>query len=115
MHITIEDLFLILFVWIDDWYQDHYSSNHRVGRLAAMSDGEILTLMIAMDFMEFESECHYVAFLQAHYRGLFPHLLDHSHYNRRARDLGGSIEYLRQALGREIGVQARFIFYATHP
>ena len=58
-----------------------------MGVAPTFSDSEMLTLMVAIDFFEFTSERHYHAFIQANYLDLFPHLLDQSQYNRRARSL----------------------------
>ena len=41
-----------------------------------MTDSEILVLIMAMSFMEFTSERHYLEFMRANYKYLFPNLLD---------------------------------------
>jgi len=104
MNITLDDIFLILYVWIDDWHRIKYGNKNKVGRPAEMSDSELLTLMVGMDFLEFSSERHYVSFLQAHCKSLFPNLLDHSQYNRRTRALGEKLEVLRLELSKKLHV-----------
>jgi hypothetical protein len=90
MLISIEELLLITFVLVDDWYEQtgKYLLGRTVGTKPTFSDSEMLTLMLAIDFFEFTSERRYLAFVRANYLALFPHLLDQSQYNRRARSLG---------------------------
>jgi len=105
--ISIEDLFLITLVLVDDWYQQkgQYLLHRTVGCNPVFSDSEMLTLMLAIDFFEFTSERRYHAFIAANYLDLFPHLLDQSQYNRRARSLRYLLNELRQAWATDLGVQ----------
>src|SRR5512147_582480 len=97
--ISIEDLFLVTLVVVDDWYQQtgQYLLQRTVGSKPVLSDSEMLTLMLAIDFFEFTSERRYHAFVAANYLDLFPHLLDQSQYNRRARSLRYLLNELRKA------------------
>jgi hypothetical protein len=105
--ISIEELFLVTLVLVDDWYQQkgQYLLLRTVGDKPVFSDSEMLTLMLAIDFFEFTSERRYQAFIQANYLDLFPHLLDQSQYNRRARSLRFLLNELRQDWANELGVQ----------
>ena len=105
--ISIEELFLVTLVLVDDWYiqKGQYLVRRNVGLKPTFSDSEMLTLMLAIDFFEFTSERRYHAFIQANYLGLFPHLLDQSQYNRRARSLRFLLNQLRQDWASELGVQ----------
>jgi hypothetical protein len=105
--ISIEDLFLVTLVLVDDWYQQkgQYLLHRTVGDKPVFSDSEMLTLMLAIDFFEFTSERRYHAFIAANYRDLFPYLLDQSQYNRRARSLRYLLNELRQAWANDLGVQ----------
>lgn len=105
--ISIEDLFLVTLVLVDDWYQQtgQYLLHRTVGSKPVFSDSEMLTLMLAIDFFEFTSERRYHAFIAANYRALFPYLLDQSQYNRRARSLRYLLNELRQAWANDLGVQ----------
>jgi hypothetical protein len=105
--ISIEELFLVTLVLVDDWYQQkgQYLLQRTVGVKPVFSDSEMLTLMLAIDFFEFTSERRYHAFIAANYRALFPHLLDQSQYNRRARSLRYMLNELRQAWANDLGVQ----------
>lgn len=105
--ISIEDLFLVTLVLVDDWYQQkgQYLCHRTVGDKPVFSDSEMLTLMLAIDFFEFTSERRYHAFIAANYRALFPRLLDQSQYNRRARSLRYLLNELRKDWASELGVQ----------
>jgi len=97
--ILMEELFLVTLVLVDDGYQQkgQYLLQRTVGDKPVFSDSEMLTLMLALDFFEFTSERRYHAFIAANYRALFPHLLDQSQYNRRARRLRYLLNELRKA------------------
>jgi hypothetical protein len=105
--ISIEELFLVTYALVDDWYKQkgQYLLHRTVGVQPVFSDSEMLTLMLAIDFFEFTSERRYHAFVGANYLDLFPHLLDQSQYNRRARSLRYLLNALRQEWANELGVQ----------
>jgi Transposase DDE domain len=105
--ISIEELFLVTLVVVDDWYtqKGQYLLKRSAGVKPTFSDSEMLTLMLAIDFFGFSSERRYHAFVQANYLDLFPQLLDQSQYNRRARSLRFLLNALRQDWANELGVQ----------
>lgn len=106
MLISIEDLFTVVFVIVDDWYR--HTGERLLGRTVGakpeFSDSEMLTLMLAPDFFEFTSERRFVAFVRANYLALFPKLVDQSQFNRRARSLRFLLNELRKHLAAELGV-----------
>jgi hypothetical protein len=104
--ISLEELLLVTFVLVDDWYQQkgQYLLHRTVGVKPVFSDSEMLTLMLAIDFFEFTSERRYHAFIAANYLALFPHLLDQSQSNRRARSLRYLLNDLRKDGASELGV-----------
>jgi hypothetical protein len=106
MFISIEDMFLIVLVIVDDWYQRQGAAllGRTVGQKPHFSDSEVLTLMLAIDFFEFTSERRYLAFVRANYRQLFPKLLDQSQFNRRARSLRWLLNELRKELAAQLDV-----------
>ena len=105
--VTIEELFLITFVLVDDWYQQkgQHLQNTRIGVKPVFTDSEILTLMLATDFFGFTSERRYLAFIRANYLHLFPELPDQSQFNRRSRKLRYLLEELRRHWAAEMGVR----------
>lgn len=118
MHLTVEDLFLITFVLVDDWYQENHPIQFNrtlKSKKIHMFDSEILTLALSMDFFEFTSERRYIHFIRCQYFSLFPNLLDHSQYNRRLRNLSSMLERLRLSwnLMLQANLEKHFILDTT--
>ena len=116
--ITITDLFTTIFVLVDDWYQDHGKQllQGKVGSKPEFSDSEVITLVLAMDFIHFPSETQFLGFIRANYLDLFPKLLDQSQFNRRARNLRLMVEQLRRSWLKDLGItQKRFFLLDTKP
>jgi hypothetical protein len=96
--ISISDILTIIFVLVDDWYQS-YGNKFLTGKAGAkpvFTDSEVITLMLAQDYLPFPSETQYIGFIRANYLGLFPNLIDQSQFNRRARALRLLVEQLRR-------------------
>ncbi len=96
--ITISDLLTIIFVMVDDWYQASGKKwlQGKVGSKPEFTDSEVITLLLAMDFIPFPSETQFLGFMRANYLDMFPKLLDQSQFNRRARSLRLIVEQLRR-------------------
>src|SRR4030065_1771438 len=112
--ITASDLLTIIFVLVDDWYQAHgvrYLKG-KAGAKPEFSDSEVITLLLAMDFIPFPSETKFLGYIRANYLALFPRLIDQSQFNRRARALRLWVEELRRAWLVHLGAfhQTRFLF-----
>jgi len=104
--IPISDIMLILFVLIDDWYQAKASAFRKgqPGQRPEFSDSEMMTVMIAIDFIPFPSERQFVAYIRANHLDLFPNLVEQSQFNRRARAVAPLLEQFRQQWLIRIGV-----------
>ena len=111
--ITASDLMTIIFVLVDDWYQAHGAQylKGKPGAKPEFSDSEVITLLLAMDFIPFPSETQFLGFIRANFLSLFPRLIDQSQFNRRARALRLLVEELRRAWLVQLGVfhHTRFI------
>jgi len=96
--IPLEELFLIVFVLVDDWYQQKGKLllRGKAGAKPEFTDSEVITLMLMQDFIPYPSETQYIAYIRANYLALFPRLVDQSQFNRRARNLRLLVERLRQ-------------------
>ncbi len=115
--IDIESVFTILFVLIDDWYQNNSQwLAGKAGRKARFSDSEVMTLMLAAEYLPFASESQYLAYIRANHRALFPQLLSQSQFNRRARGLRYLVEQMRRdwLLDKGLG-QANVCLLDTKP
>jgi len=104
--IPISEILLYIFVLVDDWYQDHAGSfrQGKPGQKPEFRDSEVMTIMIAMDFIPFPSERQFVAYLRANHLALFPKLLDQSQFNRRTRAIAPLLEKCRQHWLVHLGV-----------
>ncbi len=103
--IDFDSLLITIFVLIDDWYQREGKElkAKTPGRTPEMSDSEILTLIVLMDYLPFPGETQFVGFIRANYREWFPELLDQSQFNRRLRQLGQMLEMLRRTWVKQLG------------
>jgi hypothetical protein len=97
--ISMNDLFTIIFVLVDDWYQQEGVRllKGKPGAKPGFTDSEIITLMLAQDFIPYPSETQYIGYIRANYLDLFPRLVDQSQFNRRARNLRLLVEQLRRS------------------
>ena len=104
--IPMTDIFLNIYVMIDDWYQAQASEIRKgqPGKKPDFSDSEMMTVMIAMDYIPFPSERQFVEFVRANYLALFPDLLEQSQFNRRARQVASLLEAFRQSCLIELGI-----------
>ena len=105
-NIPISEILLTIFVLVDDWYQA-YASDYRKGvpgQKPEFSDSEVMTIMLAMDFIPFPRERQFVAYIRANHLALFPKLLDQSQFNRRARAVATLVEGFRQHWLVRLGV-----------
>lgn len=96
--ISITEILTIIFVLVDDWYQaeGHKLLQGKAGRKPTFRDSEVMTLMMAQDYIPFPSETQYIGYIRANYLALFPKLLDQSQFNRRARGLRILVEQFRR-------------------
>jgi len=110
--ISISDLLTIIYVIVDDWYKTHgvHLLKGKPGAKPEFTDSEVITLMLAADFIPFPSETQFVEFIRANYLFLFPKLLDQSQFNRRARWLRLLVEELRRHWLVQLGVSSRTHF-----
>lgn len=116
--IDLETLLTIIFVLIDDWYQVKGSGwmQGKEGRKPTFSDSEVITLMVAQDYIPYPAELQYLGFMRANYLPLFPQLLDQSQFNRRTRSLRHLVEAMRRDWLMGLGVaQAEKYLIDTKP
>ena len=116
--IDFESLLVIIFVLVDDWYQaeEKPSKTKSCGAKPKMSDSEILTLALMMDYLPFPGESQFIGFIKANYGKWFPNLLERSQFNRRLRKLGENFELLRRNWVAQLGgLEARRFVIDTKP
>ena len=100
--IDFESVIITIFVLVDDWYQAEGKALKTLspGAKSEMSDSEIITLALIMDYLPFPGETQFIGAapgaqivvfddwkalpsLRANYRQWFPQLLTQSQFNRR--------------------------------
>lgn len=96
--INIELLLTIIFTHVDDWCKKNRERvlKRTVGRRPEFSDSEVITLMVAEEFIPYPAEGQYIEYIRANHLALFPRILEQSQFNRRGRALGGVMEKMRR-------------------
>ena len=61
-------------------------------------------MLLAQDFLPFPGETQFLGYIRASYREMFPHLVDQSQFNRRARHLRLLVEELRRNWLNSLGM-----------
>ena len=104
--IPISEIFLYIFVLVDDWYQEYaeFYRQGKPGQKPEFRDSEVMTILLAMDFIPFPSEWQFVEYVRANYLTLFPKLLEQSQFNRRARAIAPLLEEFHQHWLLRLGV-----------
>lgn len=102
----LETFFTLLYVIVDDWHQAQPATlPAKGGRPARLSDSEVLTLAVASQWrggVAWQSERSFVRYMQREGKGMFPHMLQRSAFNRRVRYLYGLLVELQQALSERL-------------
>lgn len=94
-------MYLYIYVWCE--LEGKAFKSKVPGAKAIMSDSEIMTLALMMDYLPFPGETQFIGFIRANYGSWFPHLLDRSQFNRRLRKLGPMLELLRRQWVQQLG------------
>lgn len=104
--ISITELLLVIYVIVDDWYQveGKVILQGKPGKKPEFTDSEMITLMLAQDYIPYPGENQYIGYIKANYPDLFPDLITQSQYNRRARNLRLLVEAMRRYWLKELGL-----------
>ncbi len=103
----------VLYCFVDDWYKSNvkFDDSHRLGRPQRMTDVEILTLVIAGQWrvgVPWRSERGLVRYMRIHGLSWFPTMLQHSQFNRRARQVWRELVLLQQELSQILSKDAMY-------
>jgi hypothetical protein len=116
--ISIPDLLTIIYVEVDDWYQAQGKRllKGKAGAKPIFSDSEMMSLMIAQDFIPYPGETQFIAYMRANHLEMFPKLVDQSQFNRRSRALSQLVERLRQDWVQRLAIhQPQYLLLDTKP
>jgi hypothetical protein len=107
MELDLDTFLVTVYCVVDDRWQEQFARHkpRRPGRRPAVTDSEVLTLMLLAQWQPRCSERAFVRYAARHWRGYFPRLLSQSAFNRRARDLCGVLCQLGPALAQQIEQQ----------
>ena len=72
--ITLEQVFIAVYVLVDDWYRTEGAAllRTKVGAKPRFSNSELMTLMLVHDYVPYPGERQWVGFIRANYKYLFP-------------------------------------------
>jgi hypothetical protein len=96
-HFTAEELFLHVFVFIDDWRKT-YEADLPKQALQKASYSELLTIAVVGEMMSQPFESVWYWMVRHSYRDLFPHLPEYSRYHRIIRNTEGLLAQLALAV-----------------
>ena len=104
--ISITELLLVMYVIVDDWYLKKGQNilKGKPGQKPRFTDSEVITLMLAQDYIPYPGENQYIGYIKANYVELFPDLITQSQFNRRARNLRLLVEEMRRCWLQELGL-----------
>jgi len=107
--ISIAELLLVIYVIVDDWYliQGQILLQGKSGRKPRFRDSEVITLMLAQDYIPYPGENQFIGYIKANYADSFPDLITQSQFNRRARNLRLLVEEMRRHWLLELGLFAQ--------
>jgi hypothetical protein len=77
------------------------SRSARPGRRPALSEAELLCLVVAQHLLGYSSETRWIRYARTHLRGMFPGIPNQSGYNKRTRAAGPLISATITALARD--------------
>ncbi len=99
--IDMETLLTTIYVEVDDWYEVYGTEwrNHKPGVRPEFRDSEVITLLLAQEYLPYPGETQFLGHIRANYGDMFPHLPDQSQFNRRAKHLRELLEGLRRYWG----------------
>lgn len=93
MTLDLDTFLVALYTIIDDLYLLFFKPHKpkRPGPEPLMSDSEVLTLMALIDWDTQRSQRTMLGRIKAHWSDFFPTILSQSRFNKRARDLAGTL------------------------
>lgn len=101
---NLDTLLTTLYVHLEDRVLPAvgWSRAHRPGRKPALTDGELLCLVVAQHLLGVASERRWVRYARKNLTGLFRYLPEQSGYGKRVRSLGGLISVVITELARDV-------------
>lgn len=89
MELELDTFLVAVYCTVDEEYVARFGPHKpvRPGVAPAVSDSEVLTLLVLAQWQPRRSEAQFLRYVRRHWGAYFPRLLSQSAFNRRARDL----------------------------
>lgn len=101
--ITIEDLFITVFVFIDDFFKVRFQSSNIIRRSPnhdpAFTDTEVITVQIVGELLGIDSQRAWINLIHKNWKYLFPQLPERTRFGRRVRKLYFVFGLIQKNLG----------------
>jgi hypothetical protein len=111
----LDTLATALYVRTDDLLKEspHVAPWRPVAGIAPqISDAELITLAVMQALLGFTSEARWLRHARVHLRGMFPRLPQQPGYNKRLRDLAGTMAWLIAVLARDTSLWSDDVWVA---
>lgn len=107
--LTLEDLFIVVYVIVDDLYKKTVPKNiqdrgKKNNAEPLLSDSEVITISLVGELLGIDSEKAWLGFVRKNLVYLFPNLLERTRFNRRRRNLCNIINLLRKRLLEKLSI-----------
>lgn len=100
---TVEDLFLVIFVLVDDYFQINYQSSNMFRRShrhpPEFTDSEVVTIQLVGELLSIDSQRAWLNLVRKNWLSLFPKIPERSRFGRRLRKLISIFNQLLLYLG----------------
>jgi hypothetical protein len=115
MAIDLNTFLTTLYCIVSDLYQAHFAALKPVrrGKGVELSDDEVLTLAILMQWQQNRSERAFLREVLPKWRDYFPRMLSQSQLNRRMRDMAGVLSALGPAIALTLSQELGGLVYET--
>lgn len=107
MDTDLDTLATALYVTADDLLKAHpeqVPARPEVGFVERISDAELIVLAVMQAFLGYTSEARWLRYAHRHLTGMFPYLPRQSGYNKRLRNLNGTMAWLAAELAQHVPV-----------
>ena len=99
---NIEDLFINVFVLVDDFFQNYFQSSNVFRRgnnhNPKFTDSEVITVQLVGELLSIDSQRAWINMMHKNWRYLFPQLPERSRFGRRLRKMFFVLDLLQRHL-----------------
>lgn len=100
---TVEDLFLVIFVLVDDFFKHYFQASNVIRRShrhpPEFTDSEVVTIQIVGELLSVNSQRAWLNLVRKNWLFLFPKIPERSRFGRRLRKMLHILSLLQSNLG----------------